>query len=100
MGEKTKLLSANLTAKNGESKSANDSREQLVSQEQGDHSVPCTWAKGNRDSKGERDPYTNARRRSRAQADEGDGQRPILKERRNCFYTSAWTKGNRGSHPW
>ncbi len=70
-------------------------------QEQGDHAVPRTQAKGNGDNKGDRDPCTNnARRRSHAQVDDGEGQRPISKEQGYCLYTSAQTKGNRDSHPW
>ena len=94
------IINSKPNGKNGESKSTNDFGERSVAHEQGDHSAPRTRAKGNGDNKGERDPCTNAGRQSRAQVDVGEGQRRILKERGHCRYTSARTKGNRGSHPW
>ena len=94
------IINSKPNGKNGESKSAYDFGERSVSQEQGDHLVPRTRAKGSGDNKGDKDPCTNAKRRSRVQVDVGEGQRPISKEQGYCLYTSARTKGNRGSHPW
>ena len=99
-GRRSTIIGSILTANNGDSKSANNSGEQSVLQEQGDHSAFCTRAKGSRDSKGERDHYTHAGRRSRAHVNNGNRQRLISKEQGYCLYTSARTKRNRGSHPW